>query len=105
MWKEPQSSGLDGLKQTGQGPGCMNRLGGKRGSRLGSSSQTLTADDFVPVLNGSEYINEKKLELLTFLLLESSFMVLWLCRSAMKWRGIDIYLQTQRLYSAFIISG
>ena len=36
---------------------------------------TLTADDFVPVHNSSEYIKEKKLKLLTFLLLESRFMV------------------------------
>ena len=73
-----------GWCRVGQGQGSRVGRTSKGGGGLGSSSQTLTADDFVPVPNGSEYIKEKKLELLTFLLLESGFVVLWLRRSAMR---------------------
>ena len=56
---------------------------GEGGGESGRSSQVITAGDFVPIANGSEYIKEKKLKLLTFFFLERGFIILSLRRSAM----------------------
>ena len=68
-----------GRTRRSQERGARAGRASKGGGGLGTSSQTLTADDFVPVPNVSEYIEEKKLELLTFLLPESRFVVLYDC--------------------------